>query len=169
MTKIFASLPVHVIVILVILGVLFGLWLIAILFAVIFSSVFGHKIKSGNKAINLLLNQRFEISKSMVKMLQNAGVEIEKNSIETIMKFDHVEDFQKIEKIMRDSLVLNFVHVSHSIFLLLDVHASKFNEEEYKNLRQNYLEVEELYRQKSAVYNADAIGYNYWISIASAL
>ena len=165
MFKAFVDLPVYSIVLICVAAGIVFLWLFSTLLAIIFANIFGHKIKSGNKAINLLLKQRYETSKSMLEMLKKAGQKVDKNWIEIIKKFDHVSDFQKNEKSKRDSMVLDFVHISHSLFILLNDNKEKFDSEEYRILRENYNELEDVYRQKSAVYNADVIGYNYWVRV----
>ena len=161
----FVNLPLpDRIAIIVVLSVV-SLWLIALIISIIFSLIFHRKIRNNSNAINLLLTQRYEIMVSFIKIAESYRVKIPEEERKSIAYLERISNFQQLSKNDRDQRVLSFIHASHNIISLCE-HSSKLvKSDEYTNNLIEFNDVEESYRQKSASYNADVIGYNYWISI----
>ena len=152
--------------ILIVVGIcVVGLWLISFIVSLIFSFIFKQKIKNGSNAINLLLAQRYEVMKDFIKIASNRGIEIPKEEVKSINLLERISDFQALQKEDRDGRVLAFVHSSHNIVSICDHNSKIANDEMYADKLLEFTDIEESYRQKSALYNSDVIGYNYWVNV----
>ncbi len=152
------------IVIYVLIGLL-GLFIFALLLALIFVSIFSRKIKNTSIVINLLLSQRYEIMLDFLKFAREAKIKIPVEEKNCITYLERIIDFQTLSKQDRDQRVLSFVHAAHNIISLCDRSPKLLKDERYNEKLVEFNDIEETYRQKSALYNADIIGYNYWINI----
>lgn len=150
---------------LIVIGVIIGLWLILFLMCISFAIVFKKKIRSISSTINMLMYQRYEIVQSLIKILKKHNIEISLNDENAISMLERVHDFQTLPKNDRDNRVLSFVHSSHNILALCESSSEVVNDDEYVNKLVNFNDIEETYRQKSALYNSDVIGYNYWVNV----
>ncbi len=157
-------LPLWGFVLMMIAAGLIGLWLIALIVSVIFINIFRRRINNESSTINLLLVQRYEMMTDLIKFAEYNNVNIPKEEKKSIALLERINDFQKLEKSDRDSRVLSFVHASYNIISICDRSELK-NLEEYADKMVEFNDVEETYRQKSALYNSDIIGYNYWVSV----
>lgn len=152
---------------LIVVGGIIALWIIALITTIIFALIFNSKLNKSSKAINLLLAQRREIMTDLITLCKKHKVKVEDNDIKAINLLERIHDFQVLDKVDRDYRVLTFTHSSHNILSLCE-HSSKIKEDEiYADKLIEFNDIEESYRIKSAQYNADILGYNYWISAFS--
>ncbi|HBF68363.1 MAG TPA: hypothetical protein DDW20_03480 [Firmicutes bacterium] len=159
------DIPQWLIIVLIIIGIIVALWLILFLMCLSFAIVFKKKIKSISSTINMLMYQRYEIVQSLIAILKKHDIEISLSDKNSISMLERVHDFQSLPKNDRDNRVLSFVHSSHNILSLCESSSDVINDDEYVNKLVNFNDIEETYRQKSALYNSDVIGYNYWVNV----
>lgn len=152
------------IVLIVIMAILL-FFVLSILVSVIFALIFKKRLKNDSNAINLLLLERYEIMKDFIKIAENHNISIPKSETKLIENLERIDDFQKLKKEERDSKMMNYLQGSHRIISICEHTSEIVNDEIYADKLIEYNDTEEFYRQKSAQYNADIAGYNYWISI----
>lgn len=161
----FPSLDLWVNVLLYVALGLLCLFVLTLLLTLIFLLIFSRKIKNTSIVINLLLSQRYELMLDFLKFASNAKIKIPQEEIDSIANLERIIDFQSLSKQDRDQRVLSFVHAAHNIISLCDRSPKLLKDEHYNEKLVEFNDIEETYRQKSALYNADVIGYNYWINI----
>ncbi len=144
---------------------LIGLFIVAFITTIFFVAIFTRKIKNNSTTINLLLAQRYEVMMSFIKLAEKKKVKIPAEEKVAISYLERVADFQTLSKPDRDQRVLSFVHSSHNIISLCEHSPKLVNDERYSDILVEFNDIEETYRQKSAQYNADIIGYNYWVNV----
>ena len=150
---------------LIVIGGLLALWIIILIVSIIFAVAFKSKLNKTSKAINLLLAQRRELMMDLITLCKKHKVNVEENDLKAIVLLERIHDFQTLDKADRDYRVLTFTHSSHNILSLCE-HSKKITDDEiYADKLIEFNDIEESYRQKSAQYNADILGYNYWISV----
>lgn len=159
------NLPTWALILIIVAISIAGLFLIYCITVFAFFKTFANKNKSHNSAINLLLNERFELMKRFIKLIESHGVLVAKEDIKSIEKLERIDDYQLLEKADRDERLLSFVHASHNLLSTALKSEEVVNDLEYSELINHFNELEEDYRQKSALYNSDIIGYNYWINV----
>ena len=148
----------------IVLGVI-ALWLIAILTAFVFSSIFRSSLKKLSDALNLLLTQRRDSMIAIIKILVKHNIEVPQEDVKSINKLERVDNFQALSKDERDEKILTFIHGSHNILNLAELHEEVKNDEEYQLALNLFNDVEASYRQKVSAYNSKILGFNYWIKI----
>ena len=152
----------------VVLGVVGGviaLWLITILTAFTFSSIFRSSLKKQSDAVNLLLTQRRDSMIAIIKIFVKHKIEVSPEDVKSINKLERIDNFQALSKDERDEKVLTFVHGSHNILNLADLHEEVKNDEEFELAVNLFNDVEAAYRKKVSAYNSKVLGFNYWIKI----
>lgn len=157
-------LPLWAFIVILVIAGLFALWLLTLIVSSIFVKEFSRRLKNGSSAINMLLAERFEIMTSLIKLAKSHDINISKEDQKSISFLERIQDFQKLSKNDRDRRVLSFVHTAHNIISVFD-RSEMVNDERYTEKLIEFNDVEESYRQKSAIYNADIIGFNYWVNV----
>lgn len=162
------KLPVWAFVVIIIVLVLIGLFLITLLVSGIFVRVFYRQLKKNSSAINLLLSQRHEAVLEIVNLLKKHDVSIKKEDKKAVDKLERVNDFQALLKSDRDLRVLSFIHSTHNIITLCESTESVLKDPEYSDILLRFNDLEESYREKTALYNSNVYGFNYWINVPVA-
>ena len=158
-------LPMWGFVLIVVAAGLIALFILAFIITSIFYNIFAKRVKKGSVAIDLLMNQRFELMNQFLALLDKHQVEVSKEDKHAISRLERISDFQQLLKRDRDERVLAFVHSSHNIITLCENSEEVIKDPTYTDLLIQFNDVEETYRQKSALYNSDVIGYNYWVNV----
>lgn len=110
----------------------------------------------------ILTNKRDNLVK-LAGILTSNGVKLDKKKIETLNNFD----IKRIEKIDgEDAKNARAELASLSDYLLAVCSQGDFSieEDEYQQALDNISELENVYRHHIMMYNADVLGYNFWIS-----
>ena len=154
-------------IILNVLVVVVGLYILWVITSFIFAAVFKSQVDKGSKALNLFLNQRYDIMVSLMRVIRKYDVEIPKKDVDEINNLERVEDFQNFSKDERDERLLAFIHGTQNILALAERNPKILKDEEYDVLKTLLVDSENAYRQKVVQYNADVQGYNYWIAVFS--
>ena len=154
-----------IIIVLTVFAALAILYLLFGLVCFIFIRVFTRKIKKNSKAVNLLLVQRQDIMKEIVEIAKSNDILLPSDDVENIALLNHISDFQTLAKEDRDQRILSFMHSSRNLITLCSRNSLIKDSKEFLNALSKYKDIEESYRQISALYNSDVIGFNYWINV----
>lgn len=111
------------------------------------------------------MNQRHELMLQFIELLEKNDVKVNKEDIKAVNRLERIADFQLLLKQDRDERVLSFVHSSHNIITLCESNEPVLKDPHYTELLIQFNDIEETYRQKSALYNSNVLGYNYWVNI----
>lgn len=141
------------------------LWLILFIMCLSFSLVFSKKIKYTSSTINMLMSQRYDIVMNLIKLLDEHNIDIPKKDRDAVNNLERIHNFQDLPKNDRDNRVLTFMHSAHNIVSICESSKEIVNDERYVSLLMDFNDIEETYRQKSALYNSDIIGFNYWVNV----
>lgn len=158
-------LPVWAFVIVIILAVLVGILLLTLIVSIIFINVFSRQLKNNSSALNLLLSQRYELVCEIIRLLEKHKIEISENDKKAVNKLERINDFQALLKSDRDLRVLSFIHATHNIITICESNECVLKDSVYSELLVRFNDLEESYREKTALYNSDVYGYNYWINV----
>lgn len=156
--------PDWLVITLIIIGGLLSLYIIFAIVCLVFSKIFSIKIKFSNNALNVLLHQRHEFALKIILLLEDNGIEVTKESKKAIEKLERIDDFQTLEKNDRNDRISVFSHEMADLILTVKANSEKIGEDVVNKMVKEFRDLEDDYRQKSSVYNADVIGYNYWIN-----
>ena len=141
------------------LAILYALIIIvSVSFAWSFASIMSHH---SHDLTVILTNKRDNLIK-LAELLTSSGIKVDKKINEALHNFDlkriEKQDGEEAKK-AREELTSYTEY-----FLSLDVNDKPVaNSEDYNKIIENINELESVYRHHLMMYNADVLGYNFWI------
>ena len=140
-----------------------GLYLLCVILDIIFVVSFSSILARHDHDLFLILTNKKDNLDQLASLLNKNGVKLDKKMVEALEKFDlKIIEHQDGEeaKNARDKLT------SISEYLLLTARENKkvADSDEFIELSANIDEIEKVYRQHTILYNADVLGYNFWIT-----
>ena len=124
-----------------------------------FSSIMRHH---AHDLTVILTNKRDNLIR-LVELINKNGVKLDKAKVESLNKFDlkRIENHDGEDaRLVREELTsLNEYFLS-----LCGANTFKEDDEEIQRVLANINELEKVYRHHLMMYNADVLGYNFWIS-----
>lgn len=144
---------------LLLLGIFLLFVIIDVVFVVSFSSILSHH---DHDLFVILTNKKDNIDK-LVDLLNKSGVKCDKKDIETLNNFSlKTIEHQNGEEAKKAREQLTYFSET---FLYLARNNEKLSQDEaFLLIESNLNELESVYRQHVVLYNADVLGYNFWIS-----
>ena len=143
----------------VIVGIYVLLLIVTISFVWSFSSILSHH----NHDLTVILTNKRDNLLKLSTLLTSGGVKLDKKNLDALNNFD----LKRIEnqdgedaKAARDELT----SLSEYFLMMATTNESVLNKEEYQQTLENINELEKVYRHHLMMYNADVLGYNFWIN-----
>ena len=143
----------------VIAGIYLVLLIVSISFVWSFVSILSHH----NHDLTVILTNKRDNLIKLATLLAKAGVKLEKKNLDALNNFD----LKRIEnqngedaKVARDELT----SLSEYFLMMASSNGKALNQDEYQQTLENINELEKVYRQHLMMYNADVLGYNFWIN-----
>ena len=155
--------PKEVLITLIIIaGSIFILYLLLFILALIFVLTFKKIMKQHSKSLMILINIKRENVIKIFEIFMDLNININPLIIEKLKEIDiakfmtpddpETKEVKELLSSVRDQAFL--IHAQHDVL----------NEnKDYLTAKSNILEIDKVYRTKVAMYNADVLGYNYWI------
>ena len=132
---------------------------IDIIFVVSFSSILSHH---GRDLFLVLTNKKDNLDK-LAMLINKHNIKVDKKQADALANFDLMvietqdgEDAKKARELLT-SISEYFMYVARD-------NDKVMNDPEFELISGNVEESEKLYRQHVVLYNADVLGYNFWIS-----
>jgi len=143
--------------------VIVALYLLAVIFDIIFVASYSSILSRHEHDLYLTLTNKKDNLDRLLTLLNKNGVKLDKKTIEPLEKFDlkSIEHQDGEEaRVAREQLTLI------SEYLLLTSRSDKkiSDSEEFMEINASIDEIEKVYRQHVLLYNADVLGYNFWIT-----
>ena len=124
-----------------------------------FSSIMKHHAHD----LTVLLTNKRDNLVHLAELLAKSGVKLEKKKVEALNNFD----LKRIEKqdgedakTAREELT----SLNEYLLSICEENDIKNNDGEVQKVLANIMEIEKVYRHHLMMYNADVLGYNFWIS-----
>ena len=132
--------------------------IVSVSFALSFASILSHH---NHDLVVILTNKRDNLSK-LASIFTSSGIKLDKKIIDSLNNFD----LKRIEnqdgedaKNAREELTSFYEYL-----MSIDLGDKKLkDQEEYIKTLENIHELENVYRHHLMMYNADVLGYNFWI------
>lgn len=119
-------------------------------------------LKRHNKAMNVMLMTKYDNIKKLIDVLDEIGCSVDVRLKKTFASIDTKLFISQdtIEcKQVRDKLT----YLQSEIFFLSRKNTFVENNDKFNVAKNNIIETDVVYRNTVAMYNADVLGYNYWI------
>ena len=96
-------------------------------------------------------------------LLNSGGIKLDKKNLDALNNFDlkRIENQDEEDaKAAREELT----SLSEYFLMMASTNEAALNYEEYQQVLTNINELEKVYRDHLMMYNADVLGYNFWIN-----
>lgn len=141
---------------------LVGLYLILKIVGFIFVAIFKKILKKHNKGLVVVLKTKYDNIYNIYNILKQLKVNIDSSYFDKLNSIK-IEDFENQQSIQCKSSkeIMSFLRDEALFIIKKDENLMKH--ELIKKWKENLKDVDVLYRNHIAEYNADVLGYNYWI------
>ena len=154
--------PVLVVIlnILVVVGIIvIATMIFDIAFVVSFNVIF----RKHQKAITILLNVKYDNVRNLYIFLEENGYQINEKTMELAAKIQKNDLNEPGTKSFENSMN-NLTFLSNAVCTIVNKNVELRNDEEIKLFMDNIKTSDQQFRTVVTMYNADCLGYNYWIS-----
>lgn len=135
------------------------LLIVSISFVCSFASIMSHH----NHDVTVTLTSKRDNLMKLSTLLSSSGVKLDKKNLDALNNFD----LKRIEnqdgedaKAARDELT----SLAEYFLSTSTTNEEQLNQEEYYSILTNINELDKVYRDHLMMYNADVLGYNFWIN-----
>lgn len=146
----------------IVVGSILGLWVLTLIVNLIFVSSFSSIFKKHKKAIPVILYTKCDSLKEMISIFSQSGIDVDNRYIALINDISF-EDFVEpgSEQFEKSKNTLSYLR--EELFSIASAHPDLEADEEFAQLKRSVIDSDTLYRTTVMMYNADVLGYNYWI------
>ena len=151
----------HEIVILTIL-IIAALYLLLVITDLIFVFTFNSILKKHNKSLSVILNTKYDNLKKILLIFEKLNIKINENILANFNKIklsDLNKQYTASCKTARDTLSI----LRNEVLFVASNNPVLEKHNEFLMAKENILELDDVYRVNIAMYNADILGYNYWV------
>lgn len=156
------ALPKWALALVIIAAIIVGFWLLLFISSLCFTLHFRKRLRKLSTPLNLLLYERRDALLALVALLDENRVRVPEADRKALDLLERIDDFQALSKKERDRRVLGFVHAAHNIITIGERRKKVASMPSFKTLIERLAGIDDVYRQKSALYNSRVLGYNYW-------
>ena len=154
-------------IVLLVFGIIFGLALLLALTDAIFILSFRGIFKKHNAALGLMLHVKYDNTKKLVDCLHKNKVEVPQKYIDVINRIQ-TESFNNQELPACLEARNDLTYLRNELVMLTNSSEALSKNLELKRAKDAIVEMDANYRTLVAMYNADVLGYNYWINFLPA-
>lgn len=147
---------------LIAVGSFFGLWLFISLIGLIFFGVFSHILKKHNRALTVVLKTKYDNIEKLFLVLKDSDIEVDDSYLTRLYSIQ-VSDFEKQDSVTCAKARETLSMLRDEAMFLSERKENVSKNEIVKLAKKNILDIDIIYRNHIAMYNADVLGYNYWI------
>lgn len=147
---------------LTILVILAGIMIILLIVDLILVSMFRTILSRHNKAMDVILMTKYDNIKKVIAVLQDANIKIDEKIINTLGAIEPIT-FKEQDTPQCKQAREELTYLRSEIFYLFRKNPTLENNEQFVIAKNNILEMDVVYRNTVAMYNADVLGYNYWV------
>ena len=149
-------------IVLIVVGSILGLWLLTLIVNLIFVSSFSSYFKKHKKAIPVILYTKCDSLKAIISILNQSGIDVDNRYVALVNDISF-EDFVEPGSTQFEKSKNTLTYLKEELFSLASTHPELEGDEEFMQAKRNIADSDTLYRNTVMMYNADVLGYNYWI------
>ena len=140
-----------------------ALWVLFLIIDLLFVGFFHHILKKHTKGMTVVMNAKYDNIKKIYGLFEKYEVPVDQKNLDALNNIDPAslskhdtkegEDTRNILSYLKDEA--NFTANKNKDIL---------EKQDFKSAKTYINELDVQYRSNIAMYNADVLGYNYWIS-----
>ena len=149
-------------IILIVLASVIGVWLLLFIVNLIFVGSYLTIFKKHKKAMVVVLFTKLENLKKIFTVIKQSGIDIDPKLIDML---DNISEKDFAEPGSKQYVDANntLSYLKDEVLFIANDNESLNNSSEFALAKKNVLESDAFYRSNVVMYNADVLGYNYWI------
>ena len=154
--------PRELLITLIVVGSAIGLWLLLLIVNLIFVGSYNAIFKRHKNALTVILYTKLENMKKIFSLLNQSGINIDKRLTDVLNEItasDFVEPSS--EKFDKSKNALSYL--KDETMFIANQHPELNTNIDFVQAKNNVLDSDAKYRSNVVMYNADVLGYNYWI------
>lgn len=148
---------------LLVLGIIVGLYIILVIMDCIFITVFRRIFIKHNKALEVFLHYKYDNIKKLLDLLDKYNVRIGDKYLRMFEEID-TNSFSDQESQLCLEARTSLSMLRDELVYLAEQNETLSKHGEIRQAKNNITEMDSNYRNLIAMYNADVLGYNYWIN-----
>ncbi len=154
--------PQWLVILLIVIGGLITTWLLLLAINLIFVGSFSTIFKHHKKAIVVILYTKLENMKKLLSILNQSGVKYDAKISNILYNIDS-NDFNEPGSEQFDKSKNALSYVKDEIMFITNENEELSLNPEFVTYKNNINDADTQYRNNVIMYNADVLGYNYWI------
>ena len=139
-----------------------GVWILFLIVDLAFVFFFKTILNKHAKAMTVILNAKYENTKKLYDIFQSYNIPIEENLL-TILNKINPNDFNRQDTKEGTEARTMLSYLRDEATFISNKNKELLEKPDFVIAKNNVLELDVQYRSNIAMYNADILGYNYWI------
>lgn len=150
---------------LIVIASIIGVWLLLLAVNLIFVGSYLTIFKKHRKAMVVILYTKLENMKRLFAIVRQSGVEVD-NRLVVLLNDIREVDFDNPESQACEKSRNTLSYLKDEVLFLVNRNNDLQNDVDFIQVKNNINESDMQYRNNVTMYNADVLGYNYWIRFA---
>ena len=147
---------------LIVIGAIVGTWVLLLITNLIFVGSYLTIFKKHKKAMVVVLFTKLENLKKIFSVIRQSGVDIDPKLVEKLNSISE-KDFEEPGSAQYINANNTLSYLKDEVMFVANEHSDLVSSNEFNQAKKNVVEADALYRNNVTMYNADVLGYNYWI------
>lgn len=147
---------------LIVIGAIVGTWVLLLITNLIFVGSYLTIFKKHKKAMVVVLFTKLENLKKIFSVIRQSGVDIDLKLVEKLNSISE-KDFEEPGSAQYINANNTLSYLKDEVMFVANEHSDLVSNYEFNQAKKNVVEADALYRNNVTMYNADVLGYNYWI------
>lgn len=150
-------------IVIIVIASIVGLWLLLFFVDLIFVLGFFRIFKKHKKAIIVVLYTKLENMRKLFSVMKQSGIKIDDRLVKVLNEVNE-NDFADPSSAEFDKSKNALSYLKDEIMFLANQYPDLNSNIDFIQAKNNISESDLIYRNNVTMYNADVLGYNYWIS-----
>ncbi len=139
-----------------------GVWVLLLIVNLIFVGSFNSIFKKHKSAIPVILYTKMENLRSLISILKQFGLDIDARYL-SLLNDIGPNDFDQPGTPQFDKSINALSYLKDELLFIASQHPELGDDPDFMLVKQNLIDSDNHYRNTVTMYNADVLGYNYWI------
>ena len=150
-------------IVIIVIASIVGLWLLLFFVDLIFVLGFFRIFNKHKKAIIVVLYTKLENMRKLFSVMKQSGIKIDDRLVKVLNEVNE-NDFSDPSSAEFDKSKNALSYLKDEIMFLANQYPDLNSNIDFIQAKNNISESDLIYRNNVTMYNADVLGYNYWIS-----
>ena len=156
------DLPKWALILIIVVASLIAIWILLLIVNLIFFGFFNSVFKKHKKAMTVILYSKLENMGKLFAILKQSGIKID-DRLSKMLSDINVEDFQEPNMDQFEKSKNTLSYLKDEVMFIANQNPDLNTNPDFVQAKNNVIESDAIYRSNVVMYNADVLGYNYWI------